>query len=77
MYEKINKIEEGTYGVVFRAKVRETGCDCCRHDIIDIYQLLLQRDCSAEEAENGERAGGVSHYLTAGGGLAAQGPALL
>ena len=39
VYEKINKIEEGTYGVVFRAKVRETGCDCCRHDIIDIYQL--------------------------------------
>ena len=38
IYEKLNRIEEGTYGIVFRARNRETG------EIVALKQLKLERE---------------------------------
>ena len=37
-YEKLNKIEEGTYGIVYRARDRQTG------EIVALKQLKLSEE---------------------------------
>ena len=64
-YEWLNRIEEGTYGVVYRAKDKRTG-KWIYLIISNLMFFVNRRSCGLEEIENGERKGRISYHITSG-----------
>ena len=62
-YEWLNRIEEGTYGVVYRAKDKRTG-KCISSYLFSNFIFADRRSRGLKEVENGERKGGISYHIT-------------